>query len=95
MDWIFIPAYCFAIPCDRKDCGECEIKPKAEDNSGHHDYLGPWDRELYAADPRVLASASTPSDVGEARALSRPRDAPQRIASFPAVEAGEVRNAPF
>ena len=69
-----------------KDCGECEIKPKAEDNSGHHDYLGPWDRELYAADPRVLASAPTPSDVWEARDLSRLLDALETMAYFLDVE---------
>ena len=48
--------------------------------------MGPWDRELYAADPRVLASAPTPSDVWEARALSRLLDALEAMAYFLDVE---------
>ena len=72
-----------------KDCGECEIKPKAEDNSGHHAYLGPWDRELYAADPRALEAARTPSGVWEARDLSRILDALDTLAAWFDLDEGE------
>jgi len=70
-----------------KDCGECEVKkPKIENGkevfaegetkpSGYHEYLGPWDVEIYRRDPQLLFSVKDNTDAFETKDLIEMYDA--------------------